>query len=236
MKSRFSSSKTVADFVDSLVNGDVVFLDCGANDGCSAIKYLSEHPTAKVLSFEPNPNLVIFHSRIPNRLVKCAVGAASGSIELLLDTVDADGSTTIKSKQVDFTRQIANKDCPRVEVECVQLSEIIDRIASVGAIIDLKLDVEGAEYEIIKSLLDSSALRSIRKFYCEFHWDRIGMERAEHDETVYLLNSNLKSPVEDWDAVDWMMVNLNGKAKSEMKNKRRRALFEIYLRRLLRTM
>lgn len=230
-----SASLAVAKFILSLKGEDIVFLDCGANDGCSAIKYLAEHPCAKVLSFEPNPNLHTFHWGIPNKLAKSAVGTESNLIELLIDSVDGDGSTTVKSKQVDFTQQVANEDCPRIKVECVNLGEVITMIAKAGALIDLKLDIEGAEYEIINSLLDSGAALNIRNFYCEFHWDRIGLKKWEHDEIVCKLNASLDSAVKDWDAVDWMMANLNGKAKTAMRNKRRRALYAIYCQRLLKS-
>lgn len=42
-----------------------VFLDCGANDGCSAIKYLNEFSNnARIISFEPNPKLVRYNKSL----------------------------------------------------------------------------------------------------------------------------------------------------------------------------
>lgn len=236
MKSRAGANKTVSDFVNSLINGDLVFIDCGANDGCSAIKYLNTHPSAKILSFEPNPILHEFHGVIPNKLVKSAVGTVSGPIELLVDSVDGDGSTIIKSKQVDATQQMTNEQCTKIEVECVNLSHVIARISKAGAVIDLKLDIEGAEYEVLSFLLDSGSMRRIRNLYCEFHWDRIGMEKCEHDRIVNVLNSTLDSPLKDWDAADWMMANLSGKAKRIMKRKRAKALSTIYFKRLFKSL
>jgi FkbM family methyltransferase len=223
----------VSVFVKQLSSEDIVFLDCGSNDGCSAIKFLATHPTAKVLSLEPNPDLHSYHRLIPNTLVGCAIGESSGFIDLFIDTVDGDGSTTVPAKRVDATNQFDNKDCPVIHVECIGIEDLLLSVASTGATIVLKLDVEGAEYKIISRLLASNLVRLISSFYCEFHWDRINMPEYEHLEVIENLNNALSRPVTDWDAFDWMINQLSGERRRKMSQKRLLQLSKIYAKRII---
>lgn len=119
-----------------------------------------------------------------------------------------------------------------IKVESVDLAEIINNVAKTGALIDLKLDIEGAEYIVIDRLIKSGAVQHISTFFCEFHWDRIGMEEKEHIRIVEDLNNTLRTPIKDSDACDWMMAHLHGKNKSEMGRIRAKALTKIYLKRI----
>lgn len=228
-----TSSAAIARFVRNLRSGEKVFLDCGANDGCSTIKYLTSDPLSKVLSFEPNPILSSYHRFLPNTLVSCAVGTVSGRVEFIVDSVDSDGSTIILSKRADATGVVDNQNCPKIQVDCIDLVALIETIVELEVDVVLKLDIEGAEYELIEELIKSPAIQKISKFFCEFHWDRIGMPEDDHLSILNRLNHCLREPIQDWDAVDWMAVNLQGSDRENMLKKRRKALAKIYLKKFL---
>ena len=74
--------------------------------------------------------------------------------------------------------------------------------------------------------------QALSTFFCEFHWERIGMEEKEHIRVVQNINDSLRTPIKDWDACDWMMANLHGKTKKEMSRIRAKALTKTYLKRI----
>ena len=43
------------------------------------------------------------------------------------------------------------------------------------------MNIEGAEYEIIKSMYGTSCMEIIKKAYIQWHWDKIGIPEAEHN-------------------------------------------------------
>jgi FkbM family methyltransferase len=212
---------------------DHIFIDCGANDGCSAIKYLHKYPEAKVLSLEPNPVLAKYHWIIPNTLLVCAVANKTGLLELRVDPVDSDGSSILSSKPVVFDKSIQNSDCPLILVESIDIVTIIKAISESGAKIVLKLDIEGAEYDVIDRLSEANMLGCISAFYCEFHWDRIGMQESAHLAKLAKLEQELGSLVQEWDACDFMLANRIDKAKWKMRRSRLTSLAKTYLSRIM---
>lgn len=178
-----------------------LFIDCGGHDGCSAIKFLLENPNYDVISFEANPELWSYYERIPTQLQKKAVYDYDGEVEFIIDPVDADGSSLIKEKNIDFYKKIKNEDCPRIVIECIDLSRFIKDIANKYEEIILKLDVEGAEYAILNKMLKDDTLRHVNKLLAEFHWNKIGI--AEEDHAALLEKVMSLTKVEPWDAQEF---------------------------------
>jgi hypothetical protein len=129
---------------------------------------------------------------------------------------------------------VNNDECPKIIVETIDITALICNIRAKGAMIVLKLDVEGAEYSIIDKLCQEDCLKHISDFYCEFHWDRICMSEQEHLAYLDLLSSNLCNPVKDWDACDLMLNHLEAKARRDMLIKRIKQTFKIYIKKHLR--
>jgi FkbM family methyltransferase len=199
---QISSSQRWVSFSD----GDVgrkkkLFIDCGGHDGCSAIKFLLENPNYDVISFEANPELWSYYERIPTQLHKKAVYDYDGEVEFIIDPVDADGSSLIKEKNIDFYKKIKNEDCPRIIIECIDLSRFVKDIAAEYEEIILKLDVEGAEYAILNKMLNDDTLKYVNKLFAEFHWNKIGMAEEIHFDLLEKVKAITK--VEPWDAQEF---------------------------------
>jgi len=60
-------------------------------------------------------------------------------------------------------------------------------------IVDVKMDIEGAEYDVIPDMVRRGAFRVIRKFYIEWHWYKIGMEEEEHKEIMAMIPAAKRS-------------------------------------------
>lgn len=178
-----------------------LFIDCGGHDGCSAIKFLLENPNYDVISFEANPELWSYYKRIPTELHKEAVYDYDGEVSFIIDPIDADGSSLIKEKNIDFYKKIKNEDCPKINIACIDLSRFVKERASEYEEIILKLDVEGAEYAILNKMLKDDTLKYVSKLFAEFHWNKIGMAEETHIELLEKVTAITK--VEPWDAQEF---------------------------------
>ena len=94
----------------------------------------------------------------------------------------------------------SNEDCESIEIECLTLSQVIAAADNYDKIV-VKLDVEGAEYEILEDLIRTGAISKISKIYIEWHWDRIGMNFEEHKNFTQKVNPLCE--LLDWDALDF---------------------------------
>jgi len=154
--------------------GDIV-LDCGANIGDVA-EPLAE-TGASVHAFEPDPYAFDRLSKRlgarPNvTLHHAAVGAQSGTVKLMraenFDDNPKGGS--VKSTIVSGGRNIDERADASIDVEVVDLLAIIrDFTASHGEIAFLKLDIEGAELELLEHMLQQDLFHGIRLTVAETH-------------------------------------------------------------------
>ena len=161
-----------------------LFIDCGGYDGCSVLKFLLTFPEYDAVTFEPNPELWRYYDELPTTLIGKAAYIRDGQLSFRIDPVDGDGSTLVEGKAVDFHGQVPNEECPVIDVPCIDLSAYVARMAQSYDRIVLKLDVEGAEYEILEKMLADHALSDVDQLFCEFHYDKIGMSIEKHRDIV----------------------------------------------------
>jgi FkbM family methyltransferase len=132
-----------------------LILDCGGNVGLSPIWFKRRYPSSRVVVFEADPeiaavmerNLKAFHLD-DVEVVKAAVWSASGRVRFARD--GADGGR-IGSEAAE-------------EVPAVRLA---DRIT--GTVDLLKMDIEGAEFEVLADLCQTGKIRHVRRLICEAH-------------------------------------------------------------------
>jgi FkbM family methyltransferase len=152
--------------------GDVV-LDCGANVGDVAEPLAATG--ARVIAFEPDPwafeRLSARLGAWPNvTLHQAAVGVADGHATLRrADNFGANpASASVKSTLLAGGRRI--DDAGGIEVAVTGLPDLIAALARAhGTVALLKLDVEGAELDILAALLDRALFDRIRLTLAETH-------------------------------------------------------------------
>lgn len=170
--------------IDEIINNDEYFLskftnlkgniiDIGANNGLATIILSKQNPQATIYSFEPNIELIkiiqlnIESNNLNNvKLFNLAVtGPDKKTIELVLnDWMSGANSTHSKIEQFNEHWRTTTK---KHVVECISLDEIIES-NGITSIDFLKIDCEGAEYEI---LYNSNHFKNniVKNMVGEFH-------------------------------------------------------------------
>lgn len=134
-------------------------LDCGSNIGLSVIDFKRQYPRAHIVAFEPDEN----NFSLLTRNIR-AFGL--NDVELhkkAVWTTDAMLAFEESGNSVGSKLSTAGESKTAVNVQAVGLSSQLK-----GRRVDfLKMDIEGAEYEVIRSSREH--LRNVENFFIEYH-------------------------------------------------------------------
>lgn len=194
-----------------------VFIDCGGYDGCSVIKFLQDNVKFECVTFEPNEELHGYYRFLPTKLVKKAAFTYDGKIEITIDDDDADGSSVVPLKNVYYNNPGDRKKAPKKTIDCLDLGKFIMSNYSINDNIILKIDIEGAEYQLLENMHSDGSLEYVNKIMAEFHWEKIGLPEEEHKKIIDKLAGALD--VDEWDALSFSVH------KKSLRKKIKRLLF-----------
>ena len=138
-------------------------IDCGSNIGISILYFKALYPTAEIIAFEPEKDAFsclaqnVEESKFNSVSInQKAVSAKEGKIAFYYDD-ENPGSLIASSIQDRIPKQ-------KREVEAVRLSEYIDKDIDF-----LKMDIEGAELDVIEEVSDAGKLHYIKQMVIEYH-------------------------------------------------------------------
>ena len=158
---------TVPRYLGLLGPGKVA-IDCGANIGLVTAQLAATGAT--VHAFEPHPEVfqkLVERTRdMPNVIChQAAVGPEAGRAKLYMhaDFENNPDAWAASSLRLDKGNVSADSF---VEVDVVSLT---DFIADHGPVTFLKIDIEGAEYDVLNSLLDTGRAQSVEQIAVEIH-------------------------------------------------------------------
>lgn len=133
-----------------------VIYDCGANIGISCLYFIQKYPTAIITAFEVDPNIVkilkenLDKNNIKNvEIVNKAVWINNDGVNISLE--GSDGAS-IYSK----TNQ--------TKVPSIRLKDLIEKESKIDM---LKIDIEGAEFEVLNDCRNS--LANVKNIFIEYH-------------------------------------------------------------------
>lgn len=134
----------------------VTIIDCGANIGLSVLYFKKQHPTARIIAFEPdNENYSLISKNIATYKLKDIVLRKEAvwhrNETLHFRSMNSLGSMITKEKAEDT-----------YEVKAVRLKDILTTKISL-----LKMDIEGAEYEVLMDIRDK--LHLVENLFIEYH-------------------------------------------------------------------
>ncbi len=152
--------------------GDLA-VDCGANMGVVTERLATTG--ADVVAFEPDPfafkTLEQKFANLPNvTLINAAVGVGSGTVRLMRADNFGDNpeGASVKSTILDGGRRIDAENA--VEVPLIDFpSWVADQVKARGEVAFIKMDIEGAELDILEKMDTEQLFQNVRCLVAETH-------------------------------------------------------------------
>jgi len=142
--------------------GNPFIVDCGSNIGISVLYFKTIYPECAILAFEPDEDAFACLEENVNvnglksvEIAKKAVSKSDSRIDFWYSDIKPGAlGNTIRGTTPRQARP----------VDAVRLSNYID-----SEVDFLKLDVEGAELEVIRELYEAGKLRRVKQMVIEYH-------------------------------------------------------------------
>lgn len=174
-----------------------ILIDGGAHCGCTRRMFRKLHDKSRqfeIFSFEPD--------KVLNKYCSCLINKALWTENTIRDFnkfEERGGGTLDKAKADNLQKQEVYKNIRQIiSVECIDIDEWIKSQFDPQDFIILKLDVEGAEYQILPHMIQNGSIKYINKILIEWHNIRCNRPKTE-DEAI---KKHLRGiPIEKWDAM-----------------------------------
>ena len=182
-------------WIDSRAMGpQPLLIDCGLGEDISfPAAFLQRFAGARVIGVDPNPrSLAYCRARcpagmeiLPNALWTRAGETLAFHMPRSQDKLPqgADGV----SGSLDRSHQYVEGG-ERIEIQTVDLDSLLSRAGRTECDV-LKLDIEGAEYELLDALIASGRIRAARQVLIEFHHGVTGHSLADTQRIVTQLGA-----------------------------------------------
>ena len=183
-----------------------IFIDCGANNGCSIDLFLKKYPKSnefEIHSFEPNPKFSKSFDKYGGNVTlhKNVVFTQNVTIDFYLGR---DLSSSIRKDKITG---INYKNVP-IKVDAIDLSEFIKNNFNIQDYIVLKMDIEGAEYDVLPHLINEGIFDGwVDEIFGEWHLGKLTtITKEQHFNIIKLLNSK-GFKMKEWN-VDTKIIEL----------------------------
>jgi len=170
-----------------------IYIDCGAYKGVTVKAFCASVPDLEnweIYAFEPNPYAKIHKHKRDYTVLKKAVWIEDTTLPFYINKVlkRTQAPTLIKEKISGGL----NKKKPLM-VDSVDFGKwIIDNFKRDDTIV-VKMDIEGAEYKVLPSMIKDGSINYVNVLYLETHWDRIAGMDASADEKLYAMLAEVKT-------------------------------------------
>ena len=167
--------------------GRSIYIDLGANTGDTIAAHMASSVVDFCWGFEPNPELAAqARRRFEGRqveIIEMAAWVGQGVLPLYLG--HPLSSTLLPGKVAlnDYPQYAVTYDTS-VEVRTFDTALWLREHVFDDDHVTVKMDIEGAEYLVLRRLLDSGAIHLIDELRCEFHAGRFPAFEAVHDGLV----------------------------------------------------
>jgi len=175
------------------------FIDGGGHDGCSVRKFIKENHGFEIYSFECNPRFFPNYRKLPTTLIKKAIWIDNNIHKFFFQRGNVSGASGLIRKKNLVNYKIG-------EVVCIDLSKwILDKFYKTDYII-LKLDIEGAEYDVLEKMIVDGSLEYINKLFIEWHNHKLIDKNDNRHNSLIEKIEKIGTPIEYWDAIDERII------------------------------
>jgi len=181
-----------------------IFIDAGGNNGCSVKKFRREHDqnnAYEIFSFEPNQKFFDCYSEFSNHtLIKSAVWTYDGNLNFYLSKAPDSAGSSLYPDKIDPIHKMSIIKDNQTRVDCIDLSQWIANNFDKNDEIILKMDIEGAEYEVIQKMINEKTINYINSIFIEWHWNKIpSISKQYHNSLISNIPNHIK--ISNWDAL-----------------------------------
>ena len=166
-----------------------IFIDCGCNQGQSIKLFRRSRlysPEFIIYGFEANPACFRYLEKFKGDFVQLANQAVWIKDETrdfyLSSFINAVGSSLKTEKKSGRM----NKAHP-ITVQCFDFSKWILNNFTGNDYIILKMDIEGAEYDVLNKMINDRSINLIKKAFVEFHVDKMNIDIKIHEDLIQTL-------------------------------------------------
>lgn len=145
-------------------------VDCGANVGNSILYFKQKYPNAEIIAFEPDKLVFpILQENINNfsfqnvTLINKGVWSSDGSVCFISKGDDSGKIVKVNHTSIDTEK-----------IEVVRIRAYLNRPVRL-----LKIDIEGAEYEVLRDISD--LLVNVERIFIEYH------SSVNEDQNLHLI-------------------------------------------------
>ena len=183
-----------------------IFLDCGANRGQSIIAAKKQFGSdTEIYSFEA---VSVLYNKLVDKwnndpkvhLYNNIVWDKEDIVKIYISTEWSDASTLyLEKSDRKIDKNIYN------EIKSIDLSDFIKTNFDPNDYIILKLDIEGAEYDVLYHLIQTGVLSYVNELWGEWHLDKFPRDYIINNlgykqDAIYSKLEELKLPFKEWHA------------------------------------
>lgn len=134
---------------------NALIIDCGANIGISTVYLKLQNPSARLIAFEPDEaNFKILQRNIQSFKLQ--------QVEARQEAVWIEDTTLNFASDGNMGSKIDSNSHNSVQVKATRLKTLLNQRVDF-----LKIDIEGAEYEVIKDVKEE--LKNVQHLFLEYH-------------------------------------------------------------------
>jgi FkbM family methyltransferase len=174
--------------LDQFVNLKSHIIDIGANCGMATIILAKQNPESIIYSFEPHyPTFLLLKENVELnnltnvKMLNMAVSDSSNKKLVLFNHPDFSGGNTTCSTREAFSSHF-RRSVNTTEIDCISLDDIIN-LNNIENVHLLKIDCEGAEYEILRNSQHFINKR-IKNLVGEFHNLRYNVNAENNNQKL----------------------------------------------------
>jgi FkbM family methyltransferase len=189
------------------LKGEFIVFDVGFNIGAAAIYFSLYNNVSKVYGFEPFPETLelgrqnlLLNPKIKEkvRIFEFGLSDKNKKKKILYDKERKPDISTFHENKKNFNKNVINPErlskCKKISIKLKKASNVIFNILKKQSHkkVLLKIDCEGAEYEILPDLYQNKVLEKVDAVILEWHHNDGGQELKN-----ILLKSGFKTIIHD---------------------------------------